>query len=59
MQGMKAKKRRLNRVIFNTALLALVLGMSAMDSDSYIPHIITAISTVIIFLYAYANNWIS
>lgn len=56
---MKAKKGRLNRVIFNTALLALVLGMSAMDSDSYIPHIITAISTVIIFLYAYANNWIS
>ena len=48
----------MNKTIFNSALLALVLGMAAMDSPGHIQYIVTLISSSIVFVYALANGWV-
>lgn len=53
----KTFKRSLNKTIFNTALLALVLSMSAIDSVGHCQYIVALASSGIVMLYAYANGW--
>lgn len=47
----------MKKFIFNTALLVLILSMSAFDSESVLPAITTLISALIVGLFAYANGW--
>ena len=53
----KISKKYINKAIFNTALLALVLSMSAADSESIIQYFVAFIASGIVLLYAYANGW--
>jgi hypothetical protein len=47
----------MNKTIFNTALLALVLSMTAMDSPGNIQYFVAFISSGIVLLYSVANGW--
>lgn len=50
-------KNKLIKVLAGISTMFLMIGLSSLDSDSVIPFIMTAVSSLILSCLGFANDW--